>query len=97
MPLFIGLGMGVAGAAKSELIDRPAAERKRKLAASTQRYSPWTGMQAQAPTDPDTVAAALSYGSQGAMLGQNIGNAQANQDLLKAQANYYNTNPWALR
>lgn len=47
----LGAGAG-AGALKHLVSDAPRAARQRKLAAETQRYSPWTKMQAGPVEDP---------------------------------------------
>ena len=100
MPLFVGLGGLALGVGKNFLFDQPKYQREKKLAASTQRYSPWTGMQAKAPNEPDPVAAGLTYGSQGAMLGQGLANANASKDLMEAQKSWLQNNraynPWAI-
>lgn len=47
------LGVGAAlGGAKHLLVDQPKYEAKKKLAAETQRYSPWTGLRAEMPDQP---------------------------------------------
>ncbi len=73
---FTGLAIAAALAlAKNKLIDQPAADRQRKLAASTQRLSPWTGLQAQAPQDPNVMGDLLDYGVTGAKMGSNYAKA----------------------
>lgn len=68
-----GLAIGAAiGLAKNELVDQPAAAKQRELAAQTQRYSPWTGLQAQAPSSPNPFASMLQYGGAGAEMGANV-------------------------
>lgn len=88
MPITAALVGTAIGALKSEAIDRPAANRKRHLAAQTNRYSPWTGMKGENVQDPDTVANMLSYGSQGAMMGQGMNSAAASNELAKQQADF---------
>lgn len=73
--MLIGGGLGLA---KSELIDRPKEARQRKLAAETQRYSPWTGLRANAIQEADPFASALKYGTTGASMG--AANQQAEFD-----------------
>lgn len=96
MPAMIGLGIGaLTGIIKSEAIDAPKAERERTLAAATQRYSPWTGLKASPVQEADPVGSALSFGSQGASLGQNFQGAQDVSSLRNAQADFYkNAGPW---
>ncbi len=76
-----GAGAGV-GVGKSELVDRPREERQRKLAAQTQRYSPWTGLQAQPIQEAKPFDSALQYGGTGAMMASGINNQQAQTDWL---------------
>lgn len=68
--LAIGSALGLA---KSEFSDRPKAERQRKLAATTAKWSPWTGMQPVMPQEPDPLGSAVKYGLTGAVLGQALG------------------------
>lgn len=67
-------GMVAAGLGKSLLIDAPKADRQRKLAAETARYSPWTGMAPQQVEEADPIGSAMQFGTTGAMLGQGIEN-----------------------
>ena len=53
MPLIIGLGLGMG--ALSSYSQEQQFEQKKKIAAATQRYSPWTGMKADSPTPPSAV------------------------------------------
>lgn len=85
----VGIGVG-AGVLKNYAIDQPAANRQRKLAGQTQAFSPWTGLKADAPQDPNVMGNMLSMGSQAAMLGQGIKNAGAQKDLMEAQSSWLN-------
>jgi hypothetical protein len=67
--LAIGAGVGIA---KNELVDQPAAKRQRTLAAATQRYSPWTHLQAGPVADPNVLGAAIGGAGSGAAVGQGI-------------------------
>lgn len=88
MPVLIGLGVGAAvGGIKYAAFDAPAQAKKVQLAASTQRYSPWTGMKATAPDPINPMSDVLQYGSTGASLGQGIQSAQDTHQL----AGDYNT------
>jgi hypothetical protein len=73
-----------AGLLKSEL-DRPKVHKQYELAAATQRYSPWTHMQAQKPDDLDPVGNAMQGGVQGMALGQNMEAADNMKNLQKEQ------------
>lgn len=81
-PLLLALG-AAAGLGKSIAIDAPRANRERKLAAETQRYSPWTGLKPGGISEPDPFGSALSFGLTGFQLdqGEKIGNL--NQKLLQ--------------
>lgn len=79
----VAVGAGV-GLTKAELIDQPKADRQRKLAASTQRYSPWTGLQAQPVQEADPMGSMLQYGATGASMGSNMKLQKAQTDWLNA-------------
>lgn len=79
--------MALAGVAKSELIDKPKEERQRKLAAETQRYSPWTGLKANAIQEADPFGTALQFGATGASMSA----AQQQADLDKALTDRLNS------
>ena len=72
----LGLGAGalagaVGGAAKAKMgADRESKDRQ--LAADTQRYSPWTGMQAGPIREADVVGDVLGGTIGGAMAGQGL-------------------------
>lgn len=88
---WLGLAIGAgAGLLKSELVDQPKEERQRKLAAATQRYSPWTGLKAGDIQTADPFSGMLNYGAQGAMLDQNIENSQADNNWMNAKTKALN-------
>lgn len=97
MPFPIALAVGAAlGAAKYEQ-DRKKAERERETQGTIAAYSPWTGMQAHAVSDPDALGSVLGGASAGAGMGQSIDSAGAADvmnekqgGLIDAQTNYYN-------
>lgn len=72
---------------KSELIDAPKAERQRKLAAETQRYSPWTGLKANPVQEADPFGSTLQGAAAGASAGSQM-------KLQNAQADWLNKNPY---
>lgn len=88
--LAIGAGVGLL---KSEMIDRPKEQRQRALAASTQRYSPWTGLKANPIQEADPVGSALTYGSTGAQMGANMQDSAAKNNLMNAQSQWLKNNP----
>ncbi len=89
-PVTMSLILGGTGLAKSLLIDQPKENRQRQLAAETQRYSPWTGLQAGQIQEADPFGSALQGGMTGASLGQNMEAAKANRALTDAQTKFYN-------
>jgi hypothetical protein len=78
-PITMALMFGGMGLGKSFLVDQPKEARQRKLAAETQRYSPWTGLQAGAINEADPFGATLQGAASGASFGQNM--EQNNSDL----------------
>lgn len=89
LPLLIGAGVG---AAKNELIDRPAAEKKRRSQLTTLKFSPFTGRQTGPITqDPSTLGAAVKGAATGAAMGQNIDAAAGGKALQDAQIKYLGT------
>ena len=68
MPIPLWAIMAGLGAAKSEFLDRPAAEKQRRSALLTLKYSPWTGRQANLNIqEPDTLGEAVKGGLAGYM------------------------------
>jgi len=88
MAWWIPLAMMAAGAAKSELSDRPAAQRQRNAEAEKTRWSPWTGMQGQNVQDPNTANAMMQGGMSGLMMSQNMDAAASNEQMSKLQQQY---------
>lgn len=83
----LGLGIAAAaGLAKSQFVDKPKEQKQRALAASTQRYSPWTGLQAQPVQNADPFGSALQYGATGAAIGNGMQNANSQATLSNALA-----------
>jgi hypothetical protein len=81
------MAIGAAlGAAKSELSDRPKAEKQRKLEAEKARYSGWTGMQPGAVQEADLFGNALSGGLTGASMAQGMQNQDAWNSFLQGQS-----------
>lgn len=85
LPLLAGAGIGLA---KSLFVDKPQAEKQRKLAAATAAYSPWTGMTPQQPKDVDYLGPMLQGGMTGAMLGQAAATAGQQEQLAGLQQQY---------
>lgn len=85
IPLAAGLG---AGLLKSEAVDRPREKRQRRLAAETQRYSPWTGMTAQPVQEADPFGSAFQGGLTGLSLGQGMEMMKGQKELADAQMRY---------
>lgn len=90
LPLAIGAGVGLL---KGATIDKNKEKRQRKLQAETTRYSPWTGMQAEAPKEADLLGSALSYGLTANQIGQGLAQQNMMQDYLQSQQ--MGGNPWS--
>lgn len=89
-PLLLGaLIGGGAGLGKSLFFDAPREESDRKLAASTQRYSPWTGLKANPIRESDPLGSAMQFGTTGAMMAQNVETADQSNALSKSMQKYY--------
>lgn len=88
-PIGLAALMAGAGLAKSEFVDKPAEARQRKQQAAIMRYSPWTGMSPQPVQSADPFGSMLQGGMAGAMMGQGMQSADAQNELLKAQAGSY--------
>lgn len=87
-------GLAIAAAmalAKDQLVDQPAAKRKRKLVAETQRLSPWTGMKAEAPDDPNTLGSMMQWGATGAQMGAGYEQQQADNGFKQAMTDRLNS------
>lgn len=72
-PLLIAAIMAAAGAVKGMTVDKNKEDRERKLAAETQRYSPWTGLKAGEIHQADPLGNAIQGGLSGYSFGQNMG------------------------
>ena len=81
--------MAAAGALKGELIDKPKANKQRELAASTQQYSPWTGLKANPVQEADTLGNMISGAGAGAQMGMAMQGAQSDEGLKSAMTKYY--------
>lgn len=87
-------GLAIAAAlalAKDQFIDQPAAKRKRKLAAETERNSPWTGLHAGQVDDPNTIGTMMQFGATGAQIGAGAEQASADANMRDAMANRLNS------
>lgn len=67
LPLLAGAALG---AAKTQFIDKPAADKRREYEARTAELSPWTGLQAQYVQDPSVLGGAMKGGMMGLQMGQ---------------------------
>jgi hypothetical protein len=83
--LAIGAGVGLL---KGATVDQAREDRQRKLAGTTQRYSPWTGLAAQPVQEADPLGSAMQFGAAGAQLGSNMDSSKAQQKLMQAQAHW---------
>lgn len=86
-PLLAGALIGLG---KDLLIDEPKARRQRQLAAATQRYSPWTGLQAGPVEEPNALGSAATGALAGAAYGQNKDAADEEAATKQAYRDYLN-------
>lgn len=90
LPLLAPLAIGAAaGVGKYFLSDKPRYNAEKKLAAETQRYSPWTGLQANTPRNPSMFENVLQGGMTGLQLGQglqSLGGAASSMAAPSSQA-----------
>lgn len=84
--LAIAAGIGLL---KSQTVDKDKEKRQRKLAAATQRYSPWTGLQAGPIQEADPFGSALQYGAAGAQMGAGYANSQKPNPVIGDVTNNY--------
>ena len=84
--LAIAAGIGLL---KSQTVDKDREKRQRKLAAETQRYSPWTGLKAGPIQEADPFGSALQYGGAGAMMGAGYANSQKPNPVIGDVTNNY--------
>lgn len=73
MPWGLAIGATV-GLAKDQLVDVPREHKQRTLAAATQRYAPWTGMQAGPIQPADPLGNTMQFGVAGAGVGAAVDN-----------------------
>lgn len=93
--LLIGSALALA---KNELLDKPAAERKRKYEAATAAYSPWTKMQSSYVQDPNALNQMIGIGGAGAAMGSMINYGNAQGDLARSLADNVDASesvPWS--
>lgn len=77
-------GMAVMAAlalAKNQMIDQPAADRKRKYEATTAALSPWTGMKSEYVQDPNAIGAMMSGAGAGAAMGSQLADSNLSDSL----------------
>ena len=85
----IGSGAGaIAGGVKAKLAGDQA-NRERKLAAETQRYSPWTDLKAEPVQEANPVGDVVQGVTGGGMFGQSLGGANAPKFDTKTGASLF--------
>lgn len=89
IPLAIGalVGGGIGG--MKFFGDKMREGKDRELAAATQKYSPWTGLQAGPIKRADLIGSIAAGGAMGASAGQSYEAAQSSNKLNDAMADYY--------
>jgi hypothetical protein len=85
MPLpLIGLGVGAALGLGKNILDQENYRDQMKTVAATTRYSPWTGMKAQAPTKPSLANSMFQGASAGGMMQQSLAGGTSPVDAAKS-------------
>jgi hypothetical protein len=84
---YVMVGAAAAGLLKSQLIDRQKEDRDRKLAAETQRLSPWTGLKAGPIKEADPVGSTLAFGATGMQGKANMEQQELNKKLAEKALN----------
>jgi hypothetical protein len=87
MALPLILAGAAAGLLKSKLVDEPAANAQRKLAARTAELSPWTGMTPTMPQEANAFGSMMQGGMAGAQLGQGLKTAGMQDQLMQNAIN----------
>lgn len=77
MPPLLLAGIGAATGVAKNAIQAGQEGKDRQLAADTQRYSPWTGMQAQTPKRGNLMGDVLGGATSAASFGQQFQNPGA--------------------
>lgn len=85
----IPAAMAGAGLLKGLTIDRAKEKRDRRLAAETQRLSPWTGLRAEQIREADPLGSTLQFGTTGLGIASGIESAENSDKLSKAMAQFY--------
>lgn len=86
-------GLAIAAAlslAKTKAVDEPKEARDRKLAAETQRLSPWTHLKADPVQENNAVGQMMMYGAAGAQMGANIKKSNSEAGLYDSAASSLN-------
>lgn len=92
MPFLVAMGIGTIAGGVKYGIDKSNYNKKLALAAQTQRYSPWTGMQAQVPNAPGGPTGDILAGAgTGASLGQGIMQMQQSTQLNNSLSSWLNS------
>jgi hypothetical protein len=73
LSMIAGPLLGAAVGGIKSAIDKPQYDRELKLAADTQRLSPWTGLQGKAPKAPSVFNDVLQGGMAGLQMAPGIG------------------------
>lgn len=83
---------GAEGLANYYFNDKPNYQRQTDIAAATQRYSPFTGQWANAPSSaPSAIGDVMQGATTGAKMGASMGAYQNSQALSQAQSAFLNS------
>lgn len=86
MPPLVLAGIGAASGIAKNVIQAGQEGKDRQLAADTQRYSPWTGMQAQMPKRGNVMGDVLGGATSAASFGQQFQNPGGDTSQAAAPA-----------
>lgn len=75
--------MAALALAKNQMIDQPAADRKRKYESQTAALSPWTGMKSEFVQDPNAIGAVIGGAGAGAAMGSQMADTNLANSLAK--------------
>lgn len=87
----MGLAIGAALGLVKNKIAQEAADRKRKLAAATSAYSPWTKLTPENVQDPNLANDVIQVGGAGAAMASGINKDNAAADLMRSGSGAINS------
>ena len=89
----VAMAAMMAASAYKAKQDQNKADRDRMVEAEVMRNSPWTNMKPNRVQDPDGTGTMMQGAASGYAMDQNMASQQNQQDLQKAQIDWYKNNP----